>query len=46
MNLPEKHCWAEISLNAIKNNYNFIKNSFEIDVTRIRSICAGHVDKL
>ncbi|MBE6894735.1 MAG: alanine racemase [Ruminococcaceae bacterium] len=29
MNLPEKHCWAEISLEAIKNNYNFIKESFE-----------------
>jgi len=29
MNLPEKHCWAEISLEAIKNNYNFIKDSFE-----------------
>ena len=29
MNLPEKHCWAEISLQAIKSNYNFIKNSFE-----------------
>ena len=29
MNLPEKHCWAEISLDAIKSNYNFIKNSFK-----------------
>lgn len=29
MNLPEKHCWAEISLDAIKANYNFIKESFE-----------------
>ena len=29
MNLPEKHSWAEISLSAIKSNYNFIKNSFE-----------------
>ena len=29
MNLPEKHCWADISLQAIKSNYNFIKNSFE-----------------
>ena len=28
INLPEKHCWAEISLEAIKNNYNFIKDSF------------------
>ena len=28
MNLPEKHCWAKISLDAIKNNYNFIKNSY------------------
>ena len=28
MNLPEKHCWAKISLSAIRNNYNFIKNSF------------------
>ena len=28
MNLVEKHCWAEVSVEAIKNNYNFIKNSF------------------
>lgn len=28
MNLTEKHCWAEISLDNVKNNYNFIKNSF------------------
>ena len=28
MGLTEKHCWAEISIDAIKNNYNFIKNSF------------------
>ena len=28
MELFEKHCWAEISLDAIKNNFNFIKNSF------------------
>ncbi|MBQ7283944.1 MAG: alanine racemase [Oscillospiraceae bacterium] len=28
MNLLEKHCWAEISLDAIRDNYNFIKNSF------------------
>ncbi len=28
MTLTEKHCWAEISIDAIKNNYNFIKKSF------------------
>lgn len=28
MNLVEKHCWAEVSVDAIKSNYNFIKNSF------------------
>lgn len=26
MKLIEKHCWAEIDLDAIKHNYNFIKN--------------------
>ena len=28
MNLPEKHCWAKISLKALRDNFNFIKNSF------------------
>lgn len=29
IDLTEKHCWAEIDISAIKNNYNFIKNSSE-----------------
>ncbi|MBQ5325061.1 MAG: alanine racemase [Oscillospiraceae bacterium] len=30
MNLPEKHCWAKISLKALRDNFNFIKNSFNM----------------
>lgn len=30
MNLIERHCWAEISIDAITHNYNFIKDCFDL----------------
>ncbi len=29
MELYEKHCWAEIDVDALKHNYNLIKDTFE-----------------
>ena len=29
MELTEKHCWAEIDINALKHNYNLIKDTFD-----------------
>ncbi len=43
MELNEKHCWAEISIDAIKNNYNIIKAMSDFPFyTVVKADAYGH----
>ncbi len=43
MTLNEKHCWAEVDLEAIKNNYNTVKRSSELPFyTVVKADAYGH----
>ena len=43
MELTEKHCWAEIDINALKHNYNLIKDTFDRPFyTVIKADAYGH----
>ncbi len=43
MELREKHCWAEINVDALKHNYNLIKDTFERPFyTVVKADAYGH----
>lgn len=43
MELLEKHCWAEVDVGAIKNNYNLIKNTLQRPFyTVVKADAYGH----
>ena len=43
MELLEKHCWAEIDIDAIKHNYNLIKDTFQRPFyTVVKADAYGH----